>query len=56
MVYIYNCTYVYRTAGFVCEVLICANYASNLGLVNFNSAITFALLFHLTARVTVLYL
>ena len=45
----------YRTAGFVCKVLICVNYASCRGLANFNSTVTLALSFQLTARVTVLY-
>ena len=44
---------VYCTAGFVCEVLIGVNYASYRGLVNFNSAVTFALSFQLTAHVIV---
>ena len=51
----------YRTMGFVCEVLICANYVSCHKLAHFNSAITLALLFQLnlfqlTAHVTVLCL
>ena len=42
----------YPVAGFVCEVLVCANYASCCRLANFNSAVTHALsAFQLTARV-----
>ena len=44
---------VHCTAGFVCEVLIGVNYASYRGLVNFNSAVTLALSFQLTAHVIV---
>ena len=43
----------YHTAGFVCEVLICENYASCHRLANFNSAVTLAHLLQLTAHVTV---
>ena len=43
----------YHTAGFVCEVLICVNYVSYRGLVNFNPAVTVTLSFQLTAHVTV---
>ena len=43
----------YRTADFVCEVLICVNYPSCHRLTNFNSAVTLALSFQLTAHVTV---
>ena len=50
-IYIYYILYIYCTAGFVCEVLICANYASCRRLANFNSAVTLALLFQLTACV-----
>ena len=28
----------YRIAGFICEVLICANYARRCGLAEFNEA------------------
>ena len=52
--------YIYCIEGFVCEVLICANYASCRNITNFNSAVsysaTLAFLFHLTTRVTVLCL
>ena len=48
------CMYaLYHTVGFVCEVLIWANYASCHGL---NSQVTLALSFQLTARVTILFL
>ena len=43
----------YHTAGFVCEVLICANYVSCCKLTHFNSVVTLAFSFQLTARVTV---
>ena len=46
----------YRTVGFGYKVLICANYASCCELTNFNSAVTLALSFQLTAHVTVLCL
>ena len=38
----------YHTAGFVCKVLICENYASCRRLANFNSAVTLAHLLQLT--------
>ena len=43
----------YRTAGFVCKILICADYVSCSELANYNCAVTLALLFRLTARATV---
>ena len=42
--------------GFICEVLICVNYASCRGLTNFNSAVILALSFRLTVCVTVMCL
>ena len=35
----------YRTAGFVCEVLICVNYASYRELASFNSAVSYSCTF-----------
>ena len=43
----------YRTASFVCKVLIFVNYVSCGELANFNSTVTFALSFQLTTHVTV---
>ena len=37
----FSWTIKYRIAGFVCEVLICANYARCHGLAHFNSTVTF---------------
>ena len=41
----------YCTADFVCEVLICTHYASCCKLANFNSVVTVAFSFQLTACV-----
>ena len=47
---------IYHMMGFVCNVLICVNYASCRRLADFNSTVTLALSFQLTACVTVLCL
>ena len=48
----------YRIAGFVCEVLICANYARCCGLLHFNSTVTFnsAIVLGLSQLCALLYL
>ena len=52
VIFVYPTEYSYYTVGFVCEILICANYANYRVLSNFNSAVTLAFSFQLTARVT----
>ena len=40
--------HMYGTTGFVCEVLICVNYARNLRLIDFNSTVRHICLFQLS--------